>query len=141
MKQVSNERQTHQVFHLEVGGTGDSGGEGGRKGKQLCAQCIQGDAHSLSDLQKMATVQRKMQCVLWLAKFESVTQVQREYHSVFNEEPPHESNIRHWERQLKETGSLLDKQCSERPSVSDELVENIQNSYISSPKKSVRKCA
>jgi hypothetical protein len=29
MKQVSNERQTHQVFHLEVGGTVDSGGEGG----------------------------------------------------------------------------------------------------------------
>jgi hypothetical protein len=29
MKQVSNERQTHQVFHLEVGGTGDSGGEVG----------------------------------------------------------------------------------------------------------------
>jgi hypothetical protein len=30
MKQVSNERQTHQVFHLEVGGAGDSGGEGGQ---------------------------------------------------------------------------------------------------------------
>jgi hypothetical protein len=30
MKQVSNERQTRQVFHLEVGGTVDSGGEGGR---------------------------------------------------------------------------------------------------------------
>jgi hypothetical protein len=25
MKYVSKERQTHQVFHLEVGGTGDSG--------------------------------------------------------------------------------------------------------------------
>jgi hypothetical protein len=30
MKQVSNERQTHQVFHFEVGGTGISGAEGGR---------------------------------------------------------------------------------------------------------------
>jgi hypothetical protein len=30
MKQVSNERQTHQVFHLKVGGTGESGGEGGQ---------------------------------------------------------------------------------------------------------------
>jgi hypothetical protein len=30
MKQVSNERQTHQVFRLEVGGTGNSGVEGGR---------------------------------------------------------------------------------------------------------------
>jgi hypothetical protein len=30
MKQVSNVRQTHQVFHIEVGVPGDSGGEGGR---------------------------------------------------------------------------------------------------------------
>jgi hypothetical protein len=30
MKQVSNERQTPQVFHLEVSGTGDSSGAGGR---------------------------------------------------------------------------------------------------------------
>jgi hypothetical protein len=30
MKQVLNERQIHEVFHLEVGGTGDSGGKGGR---------------------------------------------------------------------------------------------------------------
>jgi hypothetical protein len=94
MKQVSNERQTHQVFHPEVGGTRGSGGAGGREGKQLCAQRIQGDAHSPSDLQKMAAVQRKVQFVLWLAKFESVTQVRREYRRVFNAEPPHESNIR-----------------------------------------------
>jgi hypothetical protein len=60
---------------------------------------------------------------------------------VFNEEPPHESNIRRWQRQLKETGSLLDKQRPGRPFVSDESVENIRNSFICSPKKSVRKCA
>jgi hypothetical protein len=52
MKQVSNERQTHQVFHLEVGVTGDRGR--GREGKQLRAQRIQGDAHTPSDLLKMA---------------------------------------------------------------------------------------
>jgi hypothetical protein len=27
---MSNERQIHHVFHLEVGGTGDSGREGGQ---------------------------------------------------------------------------------------------------------------
>jgi hypothetical protein len=99
------------------------GWEGGRKGKQLRARRIQGDADSPSDLQKMATVQKKVQCVLWLAKFESVTQVRREYRYVFNEEPPHQSNIPRWERQLKETGSLLDKRRSGSPSVSDESVE------------------
>jgi transposase len=94
----------------------------------LRAQRNQGDTHSPSDLQKLATVQRKVQCVLWLAKFESVTQVRREYRRVFMEEPQHESNIRRWERHLKETGSLLDKQGSGSPSVSDESVENIRNS-------------
>jgi hypothetical protein len=58
----------------------------GREGKQLRAQPIQGNAHSQSDLHKMATVQRNVQCVLWLAKFE--------YRQVFNEEPPHENTIR-----------------------------------------------
>jgi hypothetical protein len=38
-------------------------------------------------------------------------------------------------------GSLLDQQHSGRPSLSDESVENIWNSFICSPKKSVRKCA
>jgi hypothetical protein len=89
----------------------------------------------------MATVQRKVQCVLWLAKFEFLTQVRREYRRVFNEEPPHENSIRRWDRQLKDAGSLLDKQRPGRPSVSDESVENIRNSFIRSPKKSVCKCS
>jgi transposase len=114
---------------------------GGREGKQLRAQRIQGDAHSQSELQKMATVQRKVHCVLRLAKFESVTQVRREYRRVFGEEPPHENNIRHWDRQLKETGSLLDKQRSGRRSVNDESAENIRNSFTRSLKKSVRERA
>jgi hypothetical protein len=78
----------------------------------LRAHHIQCDAHSQSDLHKMATVQRNVQCVMWPAKFESVTQVRPEYKRVFNEEPLCENNIRRWDRQLKETGSLPDKQCS-----------------------------
>jgi transposase len=87
----------------------------------------------------MAVVQRKVQCVLWLAKFESVTQERHECRRMFNEEPPHENSIRRWDRQLKETGSLLDKQRSGRPSISDESVENFRNNFILSPKKSVLK--
>jgi hypothetical protein len=82
-----------------------------------------------------------VQCVLRLAKFESVTQVRRELRRVFNEEPPYKNIIRRWDRQLKETGSLLAKRRSGRPSVRDESVENIRNSFIRSPKRSVRKCA
>jgi transposase len=67
--------------------------------------------------------------------------VQSEYHRVFNEEPPHENNIHRWDKQLKETGSLLDKKRSRRPSVSDESVEAIWTSFLRSPRKLVRKCA
>jgi hypothetical protein len=67
----------------------------------------------------------KVECALWLAKFESVTQVQREYHRVFNEEQPHKNSVRHSDRRLKETGRLLDKRCTGRPSISDQSVENI----------------
>ncbi|XP_021913745.1 uncharacterized protein LOC110826920 [Zootermopsis nevadensis] len=89
----------------------------------------------------MITVQRKVQCVLWLAKFESVTLVRREYRSVFNEEPPHENNIRRWDKQLKETGSLLKQSRPGRPSVSNDTIEAVRASYLRSPKKSVRKCS
>jgi hypothetical protein len=74
----------------------------------LRAQHIQRDAHSQSDLHKMATVQRNVLCVMWLAKFYSVTQLRPEYNRVFNEEPVCENNIRRWDRQLKETGSRPD---------------------------------
>lgn len=89
----------------------------------------------------MWTVQKKVQCVLWLAKLESVTLVRREYRRVFNEEPPHENNIRRWDRQLKETGSLLDAKRSGRPSLGNEFVEAIKESYLQNPTKSVRTCA
>jgi transposase len=89
----------------------------------------------------MLPVERKVQCVLRIAKFESVTHVRREYRRVFNEEPPHENNIRRWDKQLKETGRLLDKKRSGRPSVSDESVEAIRTNFLRSPRKSVRKCA
>jgi hypothetical protein len=50
----------------------------------------------------MATVQRKVQCVVLLAKFESVTQERCEYRRVFNEESPYENSIRLWDSWLKE---------------------------------------
>ncbi|KAJ4447070.1 hypothetical protein ANN_09059 [Periplaneta americana] len=68
-------------------------------------------------------VQRKVQCVLWLEKFESVTRVRHEFHCIFNEEPPHENNIRRWDRQLKDIVSLLGKKYSGSPLTSDETVK------------------
>jgi transposase len=107
----------------------------------VCGACGRNQGHGLCVSVKMLPVKRKVQCVLRLAKFESVTPVRREYRRVFNEEPPHENNIRRWDKKLKETGSLLDKKLSGRPSVSDESVEAIRTSFLRSPRKSVRKCA
>ncbi|PSN36414.1 hypothetical protein C0J52_25456, partial [Blattella germanica] len=58
------------------------------------------------------TEKRKVQCVQWLAKFESVTRVQPS--------------------QLKETGTLLDQTRHGRSSVSDESVEAKWNGFLRS---------
>ncbi|PSN43113.1 hypothetical protein C0J52_10479, partial [Blattella germanica] len=71
----------------------------------------------------------------------SVTRVQREYRRVYNEVPPHRNNINRWDKQLKETGSLLDQKRCGRPSDSDESVDAIRDTYLRSPKKSVCACA
>jgi hypothetical protein len=101
--------------------------------------CGSNHGHGLCVSDKMLPVERKVQCVLRLAKFESVTRVRREYRRVFNEEPPHENNIRRWDKQLKETGSYT--RNVQEDSVSDESVEAIRTSFVRSPRKSVRKCA
>jgi hypothetical protein len=62
---------------------------------------------------------------LRLAKFVSVTEVRHEFRHVFNEEAAHKNGICHWDRQLKETGSLVDMQHSGRPSVNDKSVDII----------------
>lgn len=57
----------------------------------------------------MTTVQREVCCVLWVAKFNAVILVQHEYRNVFHEGALHENNICRWDKQVKETGSLLKK--------------------------------
>jgi hypothetical protein len=66
---------------------------GGEEGGQAVARATCPRRLSQSDLDKMAKVQRKVQCVLWFAKFESVTPVRREYRRVFNKEPPYENRF------------------------------------------------
>lgn len=91
------------------------------------------DQHT-STTDKMWTVQRKVLCVLWLAKFECVTIAQWKYRCVYNEAPPHRNNINRWDKQLQDTGSLSDKHSSGGSSVSDETVKDIRESYLNSPK-------
>ncbi|KAJ4435005.1 hypothetical protein ANN_23578 [Periplaneta americana] len=68
---------------------------------------------------------RKVHCVLRLVKFDPVIRV-RQFRHLFKEESPHENNFRFWNRQLKETGSQLEKKRTGRPSTNDETVEAIR---------------
>jgi hypothetical protein len=122
-------RHTHKQVELEM------------DGGQTVAQATWPRWHSLAEwFIQEANSSKEVHHVLWLAKFQSVTQEWHEYRCVFNKEPPHKNSIRCWDRQLKETGSLVDKQHSGTLSISDEL-ENIRNSFICSLKKSAHKCA
>ena len=86
-------------------------------------------------------VQRKVQCVLWLAKFESIVRVQRQYRRVYGVNPPDQIQIRRWDKKLKETGSLLRAPNPGRPSVSVETAEAIGEVYARSPSTSTRSVA
>ncbi|GFW17631.1 DUF4817 domain-containing protein [Trichonephila clavipes] len=55
----------------------------------------------------MWTPHQKVQCVLWLTEFKSVTRVQRRVRTKWNVGSPLSKSILQWERTLKETGTLL----------------------------------
>ncbi|GFX96181.1 hypothetical protein TNCV_2290691 [Trichonephila clavipes] len=60
----------------------------------------------------MWTPQQKVQCVLWLKKFNSVTRVQRRVRTEWNADPLTSKSIQmeiypQWERPLKERGTLV----------------------------------
>ncbi|KAL4131917.1 hypothetical protein QTP88_009149 [Uroleucon formosanum] len=75
----------------------------------------------------MSTEQRKAFCVLRIEKCES-----------FNIEPPTAQSIRRWHKTLQETGCLCKGKSSGRPRTSDENVEQIRQSFVRCPQKSVR---
>ena len=55
---------------------------------------------------------------------------------VYREDPPQGNNINRWEKQLMETGTLLDQKRSGGTSVSDESVEAtdpIKTRYVRAP--------
>ncbi|GFV76105.1 uncharacterized protein TNCV_4671941 [Trichonephila clavipes] len=62
---------------------------------------------TLTSLVKTWTPQQKVQCVLWLTEFKSVTHVQRRVRTKWNVDPPTSKSIHQWERTLKETGGLV----------------------------------
>ncbi|XP_025405219.1 uncharacterized protein LOC112679567 isoform X3 [Sipha flava] len=89
----------------------------------------------------MLTEQQKTFCVLRFEKCESVITVQRDFRRKFNIEPPTAQSIRRWHKIFQETGCLCKGKSSGRPRTSDENVEQIRESFVRSPQKSVRQAS
>ena len=86
----------------------------------------------------MLTTQQKAQCVLWYHKLKSPTAVQREFRNEFGQDPPHNNSIKRWFKNFMETGSILDRKRSGRPSIDEETVDAVGVAFPRSPRKSIR---
>ena len=61
------------------------------------------------NLNPMASIEEKVNCVLWLAELKSTVAVQRKFRIEYNKEPPHRNTIAKWMKKFKETDSVHDK--------------------------------
>ena len=84
----------------------------------------------------MATKQEKSFCVLEYARCTSVITVQRAFRREYGHEPPCKQSILRWYRQFKDTGCLCKGKSTGRPTVPDETVERVRESFVRSPQKS-----
>ena len=89
----------------------------------------------------MASTKEKINSVLWLAELKSTVAVQRKFRIEYSKEPPHRNSIAKWMKKFKETGSVHDKPRSGRPCASDESVASVEESFMVSPRKSVRRAS
>jgi transposase len=82
--------------------------------------------------------QEKAQCVEWFIESKSDTQVQRNFKTNYNKNPPSRTTIRAWYKKFTETGNVEHKKGAGRPRTSEEKVESIREAFLRSPRKSTR---
>lgn len=82
-------------------------------------------------------------CVLEYARTDSVVAVRRAFRRQFGRPAPSETSIRRWYEQLRDRGCICHqgKGRAGRPSVNEETIERVRDSFIRSPKKSVRRAS
>ena len=68
----------------------------------------------------------------------SPTAVQRKFRNEFGQDPPHINSIKRWFKNFMETGSILDRKRSGRPSIDEETVDTVRVAFHRSPRKSIR---
>ena len=77
----------------------------------------------------MLTVQQKAQNVLWYHKLKSQTAVQHKFKNEFGQDPFHTNSIKRWFKNFMETGSILDRKRSGRPSIDEETVDAVRVAF------------
>ena len=89
------------------------------------------------------TSQQHSWCVLEFHKTNSIVTVQRAFKLKFNVDPPTNKSILKWHRNLIERGCICDqrKGLSGRPSVSEQVVDRVRESFLRSPRKSTRRAS
>ena len=86
---------------------------------------------------KMSSNQEKAQCVIWFAESKSVTTVRRNYRRQYHKDPPSENSVRAWYRTFLDRGSVCDLPRSGCPSLFEESVDAVRESFVHSPQKSI----
>ena len=86
----------------------------------------------------MLTIEQKVQCVLWYHKLKSPTAVQSKFRNEFGQDPPYTDNIKRWFKNFMETGSILNRKRSGRPSIDEETVNVVYVAFHRKPRKSIR---
>ena len=89
------------------------------------------------------TSQQRGWCMLEFHKINSVVTVQRAFKHKFNVDPPTNKSILKWQRNFIEIGCICGRRKghSGRPSVSEQVVVRIRESYLRSPRKSTRRAS
>ena len=114
---------------------------GGPKFSNTTARALAYGRAAASVESKMATMQHKIFCVREFIKTESATAVQRAFRLHFNIQPPTKKNICRWNHQFEQIGCQCKGKSSGRPSVSEENVRRIEESFERSPRKSTRRAS
>jgi hypothetical protein len=85
----------------------------------------------------MASIQQKVQCVLWHAKFKSIVTIQCNFLCTYRTDIPNDKSITRWFTQLKK-GECWEAEINRKTTnISKEIVERIRQSCLRSTKNSI----
>ena len=88
---------------------------------------------------KAANGSEKAFCVLTFHECGSITIVQRQFRTKFGKQPPSDNSIRRWYAQFQETGCVCERKSTGRPSMTEEQVEQVRQTFVLSLRKSAVK--